>query len=197
MGVGVYYSRLRRDGLGDGFGIRGSLDRPAKLGPGEWSDLWDELSTAIAEIGGSAENPFSRRRAAFDSDMALLGKTRHAHVGIREWQLDYVVEVAGGSQTHEWLSDTEWYEKDIRDACGLSQKAFRDLMPEYHRRLARYLRLWMQSVGGECYALSGGYVSIKLLKPADRMLAAEIKRLRDWLIRRNRELRPAPVRRAA
>lgn len=196
MGVGVFYSDLEDKGLGAGFGIHCDLDRRDQF---ESEEICESIAMAIDEIGGEGDTHSGRRRrTAFDKDMLPIGEGWHYAVGFMGWQHDYVVQVGGTDQVHEYLSDIEWHDRSIRDAYGMTPERFQKTMAEIFTRLNRYLMLTvMLDTGLQCHRLSGGYQSTLYVRPSDAMLKAEIKRLRTWLQRRHRCLVPAPARKAA
>lgn len=196
MGVGVYWSTLERDGLGAGFGIRTDLDREDEADFDESEDILTELRSAIAAIGGDPR-PHRTARTPFNRDMLVVGEGADYMVGLMGWQIDYVVEVGGSDQAHEWLSDPAWHEQRIKESTGLSPEKFVREAVEFNTRLSRYLTLTIMRTGLRCYVPSGGYISDRIAPPGDQMLEAEWKRLQGWLKRRRRGYGAALERAAA
>lgn len=193
MGVGIYWSTLERDALGAGFGVRSDLNREDE---GEGDDVVAELRSAIAAIGGDPR-PHRTARVPFNRSMIVVGEGADYTVGLMGWQHDYVIEVGGSEQVHDWLCDPSWHEKSIRDSSGLSPTRFARDAIEFHTRLSRYLSLTIMQAGLACYVLSGGWIPSPITKPGDRMLEVERKRLQGWLKRRRRGYGAALERQAA
>ena len=203
MGTGFYYSNLRENGLGSGFGVEADLDG----GDDEECDRDDEwlniaccIESALSSIGsfGKAWSAKERRGVAFNNDMMLVGEGAYYQVGMQGWQHDYVVEVGGTKQIHEWLSDSEWHENAISGNLGMSEATFKKKMAEFHTRLARYLALCvMDDTGLRCHELNGGWGRAGIATPQQRRLDTEVHRLRLWLLRRSQSLTPERASRKA
>lgn len=186
MGVGIFYSDLKRDGRGAGFGVCGL----SLVSGDDVEDAVEEITLFVGEalesIGHEGVSYRPRRPVAVNREMTLIGEGCGVpfEVGLQGWQHDFVIEVGGARHVDGWITSNGWYERDIRAQFGVGPKVFSESFSEFYLRLNRYLMLTLMGAGMECYALTGGYCRSTYPRPEPAALNAEKLRLQTWLLRR-------------